>query len=107
MIAVIKTGGKQYLISPGDKLDIEKLKDKKVGEVISFKEVLLLHDEKKKKTVIGKPFIEKAKVTAKVIEQGKAKKIVIFKYKAKKRYQKKKGHRQPFTKIEITDIKGI
>ncbi len=68
---------------------------------------MLIHDEKKNKTVIGTPFIEKAEVTAKVIEQGKAIKIVIFKYKAKKRYQKKKGHRQPFTKIEIIDIKGI
>jgi large subunit ribosomal protein L21 len=107
MIAVIKTGGKQYLVSPGDKLNIEKLKGEEADKVIDFKEVLLIHDEKKNKTVIGEPFIEKAKVTAKVIEQGKAAKIVIFKYKAKKRYQKKKGHRQPFTKIEIIDIKGI
>jgi len=98
MLAVIKTGGKQYLVSPGDKIEVEKLdKDK---EVI-FDQVLLV--EKNKKLEIGKPLV-KAKVTAKVLEQGKGKKVTILKYKAKTRYKVKKGHRQPFTSVEITGI---
>ena len=101
MLAVIKTGGKQYLVSPGDKIKIEKI-DKKEGKEITFNEVLLL--EKNKKVEIGSPKVKGAKVTAKVLKQGKGKKIVIFKYKPKKRYKVKKGHRQPFTEIEILKI---
>ncbi|MFH1036599.1 MAG: 50S ribosomal protein L21 [Patescibacteria group bacterium] len=98
MLAVIMTGGKQYLVIPGQKLKIEKL-EKKEGEEVVFKEVLLL--EKGNKVEIGNPFVPGAKVTGKVLSQGKAKKVIVFKYKAKKRYHKKKGHRQPFTEIEI------
>ncbi len=101
MIAVIKTGGKQYKVSPGDKLKVEKL-DKKEGSEISFKEVLLV--EKNKKLYLGNPLVKEAKVTAKVLKQGKGKKIIVFKYKPKTRYKKKQGHRQLFTEVEITKI---
>ena len=101
MLAVIKTGGKQYLVSPGQKIRVEKL-DKKIGEEIIFSEVLLL--EKQKKLEIGTPLVKDAKVVGKVINQGKAKKVIIFKYKAKKRYHLKKGHRQQFTEVEITAL---
>lgn len=88
MLAVIKTGGKQYLVSPGQKIKIEKI-DKKEGSEISFPEVLLL--EKNKKIEIGLPFIKGAKVIGKVVSQGKRKKVIVFKYKAKKREKTKKG----------------
>ncbi|MBA7603160.1 50S ribosomal protein L21 [subsurface metagenome] len=101
MLAVIKTGGKQYLVKKGDKIKVEKL-DKKEGEQIEFTDVLLI--QKDRETIIGKPIIKDVKVVAKILEQGKGKKIIIFKYKAKKRYKKKAGHRQPFTEIEIKDI---
>lgn len=101
MKAVIRTGGKQYLVSPGDKIKVEKLEGKQ-GSEINFTDVLLL--EKDKKVEIGKPIIKDARVVAKILEQGKGKKIIIFKYKAKKRYKKKAGHRQPFTEIEIKEI---
>ncbi|HPD19830.1 MAG TPA: 50S ribosomal protein L21 [Candidatus Pacearchaeota archaeon] len=100
MLAVIKTGGKQYKVSEGDKIKIEK----KEGDEIVFKEVLLLNDGKK--TIIGQPFVEGAEVKARVIRQGRNPKVTIFKYKPKKRYKVKKGHRQPFTEIEITEIKA-
>ena len=102
MFAVIKTGGKQYLVSPKDKIKIEKIEAEE-GEKIVFDEVLLLgNDEKDIK--IGDPLVKGAKVNAKIIKQDKAKKIIIFKYKPKKRYQKKAGHRQPYTEIEILKI---
>ena len=101
MLAIIKTGGKQYLVSPGNKIKIEKI-DKKAGSEIVFHEVLLL--EKNKKTEIGMPFIKGAKVSAKVVTQGKGKKVIVFKYKAKKREKTKKGHRQAYTEVEITKI---
>ncbi|MFH1894479.1 MAG: 50S ribosomal protein L21 [Patescibacteria group bacterium] len=101
MLAVIKTGGKQYLVSPKQKLKIEKLENKE-GEEVVFDEVLLV--EKNNKIEIGTPFIEGAKVTGKVLLQGKGKKVIVFKYKAKKRYRKKKGHRQTFTEVEIGKI---
>ena len=88
-IAVIKAGGKQYLVSSGQKLKIEKV-DKKEGTEIGFPDILFPE--------------EKKKATAKVLGHGKAKKVVIFKYKAKKRYKVKRGHRQPYTEIEITKI---
>lgn len=101
MFAVISTGGKQYLVSPGQKIKIEKI-DKKEGSGITFSEVLLL--EKTKKVEIGTPLVRGAKVVGKVLGHGKGKKVIIFKYKAKKRYKIKKGHRQPFTEVEITEI---
>ena len=101
MLAVIKTGGKQYKVSPGDKIKIEKL-DKEEGSEISFKEVLLV--EKNKKFYLGTPLVKEAKVIGKVLSQGKGKKIIVFKYKPKTRYKKKQGHRQLFTEVEITKI---
>ena len=101
MIAVIKTGGKQYLVKPGDKIKIEKL-DKKEGEQIAFSNVLLV--EKSAKVEIGNPLV-KTEVTAKVLSHGKGDKIIVFKYKPKKRYSRKIGHRQPFTEVEIIGIK--
>ena len=101
MFAVIKTGGKQYLVSPGQKIKIEKLPQKE-GEEVVFDKVLLL--EKGKKLEIGRPYVKGAKVISKVIKQGKAKKVIVFKYKPKKRYKKKKGHRQPYTEVEILKI---
>ena len=101
MIAIIKTGGKQYLVKPGDKLKVEKLL-KEVGEEVVFSDVLLV--EKAKKVEIGAPFVT-AQVHAKVLSHGKGSKIIVYKYKPKKRESRKVGHRQPYTEIEITGIK--
>lgn len=100
-LAVIKTGGKQYIVKPGDKIKIEKI-DKKEGEEIVLNEVLLA--QKDKDVLIGNPMLENIKVTGKIIQQGRGKKIIIFKYKPKKRYKKKRGHRQNFTLVEILKI---
>lgn len=101
MFAVIRTGGKQYLVSPGDKIKIEKL-DKEEGKEVTFTDVLLL--EKRSKLEIGNPKVKGAKVVGKILKQGKGKKIIIFKYKPKTRYKVKKGHRQPYTEVEIIKI---
>ncbi len=101
MLAVIKTGGKQYLVKPGDKIKVEKL-DAEEGKDITFAEVLLL--EKNKKLEVGNPVVMGAEVKAKVIRHGKGEKLIIFKYKPKKRYKRKIGHRQQFTEVEITKI---
>ncbi|OIO44692.1 MAG: 50S ribosomal protein L21 [Candidatus Nealsonbacteria bacterium CG_4_10_14_0_8_um_filter_35_10] len=103
MLAVIKTGGKQYLVSPGQKIKIEKL-DAKEGREVTFKDVLLL--EKGGKIEIGNPLVEGAKVAGKIISEGKGKKVIVFKFKAKTRYRVKRGHRQPFTEVEITKIES-
>jgi len=101
MLAVIKTGGKQYLVSPGQKIKIEKV-DVEEGKEITFPEVLLL--EKQNKVEIGTPLVKGAKVVGKVLKHGRGKKVIVFKYKSKTRYKKKKGHRQPFTEVEIVKI---
>jgi len=101
MLAVIKTGGKQYLVSPGKIIKVEKLKGEE-GSEVKFDKVLLV--EKNKKIEVGDPLVKGAQVTGKVIKQGKDKKVISFKYKAKKRYRTKKGHRQPFTEVEILKI---
>ena len=101
MLAIIKTGGKQYLVNPGDKIKIEKL-DEKEGKNIDFKEILLV--EKNGSIEIGMPTIKNARVSGKIIKQARAKKVEIFKYKPKKRYKVKKGHRQPYTEVEIVKI---
>jgi large subunit ribosomal protein L21 len=103
MLAVIKTGGKQYLVLPGQKLKIEKLENKEGDEVV-FDKVLLL--EKQNKVEIGAPYVEGAKVVAKVLKQDKAPKVIAFKFKAKTRYHVKKGHRQPYTEVEIKTIEN-
>lgn len=102
MFAVIKTGGKQYIVEPGQKLKVEKLPEEEGN--VSFDSVLLI--EKNKKIEIGTPFIKGAKVSAKILQQGKGKKVIVFKHKAKKRMKTKKGHRQPFTEVEITKIEA-
>ena len=101
MIAVIKTGGKQYVVSPGDKIKIEKI-NKKEGQEVTFDQVLLM--ENGRKLEIGNPLVKKAKVIVKVTKQGKSKKVIVF--KAGKRYRKKKGHRQPFTEVKIMKIES-
>ncbi|MBI2626240.1 MAG: 50S ribosomal protein L21 [Candidatus Nealsonbacteria bacterium] len=101
MLAVIKTGGKQYIVAPGQKIEIEKL-DKKEGSEITFNEVLLL--EKSNHLEIGSPLVAGAKVLGKVLGHGKGDKVIAFKYKAKKRTAVKKGHRQLFTEVEITSL---
>ena len=101
MFAVIKTGGKQYLAQPGDKIKIEKL-EKEEGKEFEFLEVLLC--DKNKKVEIGTPLVKGAEVKAKVVKHGKGDKLIIFKYKPKKRYKRKIGHRQPFTEVEIVSI---
>lgn len=103
MLAVIKTGGKQYLVQPGDKIKVEKL-EKKEGEQIEFSDVLLA--KKGKKIDVGSPIVSGAKVEAKILSHGKGDKVIVFKYKPKKRYSRKIGHRQPYTEIEITGIKN-
>lgn len=101
MYAVIKTGGKQYRVQEGDILRVEKLKAEE-GQTFEFDEVLAI--SKDNDLTVGTPYVEGAKVEAKVLGQGKDKKIIVFKYKAKKNYRKKQGHRQPFTEIQITKI---
>ncbi|MDD4320406.1 MAG: 50S ribosomal protein L21 [Acidaminococcaceae bacterium] len=103
MYAVIKTGGKQYRVSEGDVLNVEKLAVE-AGENIVFDKVLTVVNDGE--VTIGKPVVEGAKVTAKVVEHGKAKKIFVFKYKAKANYRKRQGHRQPYTQVEITSIEA-
>jgi len=98
--AVIKTGGKQYKVAKGDVLYVEKLKTS--NKEVVFDQVLLLVDEKN--TKVGQPTVADASVSAEVLEEGKGKKKMVFRYKSKTRYKKKKGHRQPFTKVKITKI---
>ena len=101
MFAIIETGGKQYKVSVGDKLKIEKIDTS--GESVSFEKVLLVSDGEK--TTVGKPTVKGATVTGKVLDQGRARKVIVFKFHSKTRYRKKKGHRQEFTEIEISSIK--
>ena len=104
MLAVIETGGKQYLISPNQRIKIEKIKTAKEGEEIIFDKVLLLVDDKDKVT-IGKPYLEGVKVVAQIEKSGRGKKIIVFRYHPKTRYKKKKGHRQPYMRAAIKTIK--
>ncbi len=101
MYAIIKTGGKQYKVSEGDSVYIEKL-DAAEGDSVTFETVLSVVDGDTVK--IGTPVVEGAKVTAKVEKNGKDKKIRVFKYKAKSNYRRRMGHRQPFTKVVIEKI---
>ena len=100
MYAIIKTGGKQYRVQEGDVITIEKL-NAPVGEKVTFEEVLVMGEGAD--VQVGTPFLE-ANVYGEVVETGKGKKDIIYKYNAKKYYRKKQGHRQPFTKVEITGI---
>ena len=101
MYAVILTGGKQYRVQQGDVIFVEKI-DSQADEAVTFDQVLLVGDGEA--TKIGAPTVAGAKVEGKVLAQVKGKKIVVYKYKAKKKERKKQGHRQPYTKVEITAI---
>lgn len=103
MYAVIETGGKQYRVQQGDVISVEKL-SVEAGEKVTFDKVLVVNDGEG--LTVGTPCVEGATVGATVVENGKGKKVVIFKYKAKKDYRKKQGHRQPYTLVEITAIGG-
>ena len=101
MKAIIVTGGKQYTVAEGDVLFVEKL-GVEAEETVKFEQVLAILDGEN--TKIGAPVVEGAAVEAKVVKNGKGKKITVFRYKAKKNEKKKMGHRQPYTKVEITKI---
>ncbi|HHU55633.1 MAG TPA: 50S ribosomal protein L21 [Acholeplasmataceae bacterium] len=99
MYAIIETGGKQYRVKENDFVFIEKLNAEE-NDTVVFDKVLMLNGK------VGTPYVKNAKVTAKVVKQGRAKKIIVYKYKAKKNYHKKQGHRQPFTKVQIVAVEG-
>lgn len=105
--AVIKTGGKQYKVSKGTVLSIEKIKNAKneykKGDKLTFEEVLLV--DSGKDVTIGTPFIDGAKVEAEIMQVGRGRKVLVVKYKQKSRYLRRNGHRQPFFKIKVTSIK--
>lgn len=103
MFAIIETGGKQYRVTSGQKLKIEKL-DAESGGNLVFDKVLLMADEEN--VQVGFPYLSGAKVEAKVFKQGREKKVIVFKYHSKTRYKKKKGHRQHYTEVEIAGIKS-
>jgi large subunit ribosomal protein L21 len=99
--AVIETGGKQYLVSEGQKIKIEKISAPKDG-IVKFDKVLLVAD--KTKLELGKPYLKESAVQAKLVKEGRTRKVIVFKYKPKKRYRVKRGHRQHFMEFEITKI---
>jgi len=101
--AIIKTGGKQYRVQEGDVIFVEKLQAE-VDSNVELNEVLAV--SKEEGMVVGKPVVEGAKVVAKVLAQDKAKKVIVFKYRAKQDFRKKKGHRQPYTKLQIEKIEA-
>lgn len=102
MYAVIRTGGKQYRVAPGDKVRVEKLPGN-VGDTVTFGEVLLVGGDSVK---VGQPLVSGAKVEAKIVAQDRAKKLIVFKFRRRKNYRRKAGHRQPFTALEITNVLG-
>ena len=103
MYAIIETGGKQYTVSEGDVIFVEKL-DVEAGSAVTIDKVLVVADGADVK--VGAPYVEGASVSASAVKNGKEKKIIVYKYKPKKGYHKKQGHRQPYTKLEITKING-
>ena len=103
IFAVIRTGGKQYIIKEGDLLTVEKLEGKE-GDSVTFDDVLLVFDDSGEQMHIGTPIVQGITVVGSILEQGRGKKITVIKYKRKVRYRRKKGHRQHFTKVKITKI---
>lgn len=103
MYAIIKTGGKQYRVAEGDVITVEKL-EQQAEEAVTFDQVLSVVNGEDVK--VGQPLVAGAKVTGTVLAQGKAKKILVFKYKAKSNYRRRQGHRQPFTKVRIEKIEA-
>lgn len=102
MYAIIESCGKQYKVAEGDVVFFEKL-DAEEGKKVTFDKVILVSEEGK--VQVGNPYVKGVKVEGKVVSHGKGKKIIVFKMKAKKNYRRKQGHRQPYTKVEITSIK--
>ncbi|HZW82956.1 MAG TPA: 50S ribosomal protein L21 [Candidatus Deferrimicrobium sp.] len=103
MYAVIETGGKQFRVQQGDVITVEKL-DANVGDVVTIERILFV--EKDGKVQVGTPVVAGAKAMVKVVEHGKGDKIIVFKYKAKKNYRRKQGHRQPYTKVVVESIEA-
>jgi len=102
MFAVIQTGGKQYRVAQGDRLRVEKLPGD-VGAAVTFDKVLLVGGESVK---VGKPHVSGAKVSAEIVAQGRDKKIIVFKFRRRKNFRRKNGHRQPYTELKITGVTG-
>lgn len=103
MYAIIKTGGKQYRVEKGDEIYVEKIVAEG-GDTVSFQDVLVVGDEGK--VTVGEPFVKGAEVTATVVKNGKGRKINVFTYRPKKGSARRVGHRQPYTKLQVTDIKA-
>lgn len=103
MYAVIKTGGKQYRVGEGDLLRVEKINGE-IGEVVEFEEILMIANGER--VEIGRPVLNDSKVVGEIVEQGKGKKVIVFKSKRRKGYSKKQGHRQQYTLLKIKEIKG-
>ena len=104
MYAIIASCGRQYKVAEGDVVFFEKL-DVEEGKKVTFDNVVLVSDDKK--VEVGTPYVKGVKVEGKVVSRGKGKKVLVYKYKAKKNYRRTQGHRQPYTKVEITSIKTI
>ena len=102
MYAVVRTGGKQYKVRPGEKFTVEKLPGDK-GSKIDLNEVLLISEENSD-PVVGKPLVEGAKIDCEIVSQAKSKKVIVFKFKRRKRYMRKKGHRQQLTMLKVKGI---
>jgi len=101
MYAVIQTGGKQYRVEPGQTLSVEKLPGE-LGDTVNFEDVLLVSDEDK--VAVGRPMVKGAKVTAEIVEHGKDKKVIVFKFQRRKNYRRRYGHRQLYTSIKINEV---
>ncbi len=101
MYAIVETGGKQYKVSANDSINVEKL-NANVGDKVNLNVLMLVDGDK---VVNGNPYVANAQVVAEVVEHGKGEKIVVFKYKAKKNYRRKQGHRQPYTTLKIVSVK--
>jgi len=101
MYAIVETGGKQYKVSQGEIINVEKL-DAKVGDKVNLQVLMTVNGDK---VVNGNPYVKNAEVVAEVVEQGKSDKVLVFKYKAKKNERKKQGHRQPYTALKIVSVK--
>ena len=101
MYAIVETGGKQYKVSQGEIINVEKL-DAKVGDKVNLQVLMTVDGDK---VVNGNPYVKNAEVIAEVVEQGKSEKVLVFKYKAKKNERKKQGHRQPYTALKIVSVK--
>jgi large subunit ribosomal protein L21 len=105
MYAIIESGGKQYRVSEGDVIRVERL-DVDEGAAVEFDKVLFVSGDNAGAVKVGRPYVDGATVSAKVLRQGKARKVLAFRYKPKKNIRVRKGHRQPFTEVEITRIGG-